>query len=198
MIRRESENIEIMTKDTFKLEYDTEIQMAYVKKVQDEVTKNHQELNSEIITGFMPEIIDPTTGIPHRLCQVRSFENYIGKLNPVSNMLWQQPLKNYANCNTWYSTQHYGHNTLEKFMRKLSEKLNLSEIYTNHCIHVTGVTNLNRSHFTVKQIMSISGHKFLDSLAIYQKEANDEKMMMGMSLTYSLLHPEEVAKLTNP
>ena len=46
--------------------------------------------------------------------------------------------------------------------------------------------------------MSISGHKSLESLAIYQKVASDEKMMMGMSLMYSLLCPEEVAKLVNP
>ena len=145
MIRRGSENIETMTKETFKLEYDTDIKMAYVRKVQDEVTKNHQELNSEIITGFMPQISYPATEYPHRLCPVRSFENYLEKLSPDSNMLWQQPIKNYQNKNIWYLNQHYGHNTLEKFMRRISEQLNLSKIYTNHCIQVTGVTNLNRS-----------------------------------------------------
>ena len=167
-----------------------------MRKVQDEGTKNHQEVNSEIITAFMPQIIDPTTGNPHKLCPVRSFENYIGKLSKDSNMLWQQPLKNINRRDTWYLSQHYGHNTLDKFMRRISEKINLSQVYTNHCIRVTGVTNLNRSHFTAKQIMSISGHKSLESLAIYQKVTSDEKMMMGMSLTYSLLRPEEITKFT--
>ena len=43
--------------------------------------------------------------------------------------------------------------------------------------------------------MSVTGHKSVESLAIYQKVNADEKLMMGLSLTYSLLHPEEVAKI---
>ena len=82
-------------------------------------------------------------------------------------------------------------------MKHLSEKLKLSQIYTNHCIRVTGATNLTRANFSPKQIMSVSGHKSLESLAIYQKVANDEKMMMGMALTYSLLCPHDIAKITN-
>ena len=46
--------------------------------------------------------------------------------------------------------------------------------------------------------MSISGHKSLESLVIYQKVANDEKMMMGMALTYSLLIPNDILKVMNP
>ena len=46
--------------------------------------------------------------------------------------------------------------------------------------------------------MSVSGHKSLESLAIYQKVANDEKMMMGMALTYSLLRANDVLKVINP
>ena len=45
--------------------------------------------------------------------------------------------------------------------------------------------------------MSISGHKSLESLAIYKKVASNKKMMIGMSLTYSLLKPEEIAKLNS-
>ena len=71
MMRRGCENIETMPKDTFKLEYDTDTQIAYVRKVQDEGTNIHQEIDSEIITGFMPQTINQTTGNPHKLCPVR-------------------------------------------------------------------------------------------------------------------------------
>ena len=74
-------------KDTFKLEYDLDVRMAYVREVQDEGTKNHQEVNNELITGFMPQIINPTTGYPHRLCPVCSFEIYIDKLHPDNDYL---------------------------------------------------------------------------------------------------------------
>ena len=84
-------------------------------------------------------------------------------------------------------------------MRRLSENIKLSQSYTNHCIRVTGVTHLTRKNFSAKQIMSVSGHKSLDSLAIYQKVASNEKLIMGMSLTYSLMRPEEVLRLnSNP
>lgn len=39
--RRGGENIETMTKGTFELKYDVNTKMAYVKKVRDEMTKNH-------------------------------------------------------------------------------------------------------------------------------------------------------------
>ena len=56
---------------------------------------------------------------------------------------------------------------------------------------------MSYKNFMPKQIMFISGHKSLVSLAIYQKEANNEKMLMLMSLTYSLMHPEEVMQMNS-
>lgn len=193
--RRGNEKMEDMTKDTFKLMFDNTTKIAYVKKVKDEETKNHKETNNNIITGFMPQIIDPSTGHPHRLCPVRSFENYVGHLNPKVERLWQQPLKRFITArdnNVWFKAVPLGHTPLERFMSKLSLKLDLSEYYTNHCIRVTGTSNLFRAHFTPKQIMSVTGHKSLQSLGIYQRVAENEKMMMGMSLMYNLLNPDEV------
>ena len=43
--------------------------------------------------------------------------------------------------------------------------------------------------------MSVTGHKSIQSLTIYQKVCEDDKLSMGISLTYSLLHPNEVSKL---
>ena len=66
MCRRGGENIADMTKSTFQLQYDTETQISYVRKVEDELTKNHQECDTEIITGFMPQIKNPD-GTAHKL-----------------------------------------------------------------------------------------------------------------------------------
>ena len=46
--------------------------------------------------------------------------------------------------------------------------------------------------------MAVTGHKSLQSLAIYQRVKSDEKMMMGMSLMYNLLKPEDVMVECNP
>ena len=39
--------------------------------------------------------------------------------------------------------------------------------------------------------MAVSGHKSLSSLAVYQRVCDDEKLMMGMKLTFNLLRPDE-------
>ena len=46
--------------------------------------------------------------------------------------------------------------------------------------------------------MSVTGHKSVHSLSIYQKVKEDEKLMMGMSLTFSLLNPTKVSCLSAP
>ena len=95
----------------------------------------------------------------------------------------------------WYANAVLGHNPIEKFMSKMSGICSLSDYYTNHCIRVTSATNLTRSNFTAKQVMSVTGHKSIQSLASYQKVREDDKMAMGISLTYSLMHPTEVQAL---
>ena len=82
-------------------------------------------------------------------------------------------------------------------MSDLSELIGLKQRYTNHSIRVTGITNLTRSHYTPRQVMSITGHKSIQSLSIYQRVKEDEKMMMGMSLIYSLFRPSDVNRVLN-
>ena len=186
-----------MTKETFQLCYDPETKFTYVKKVVDEIQKNHQECDNEIITGFMPQMLD-TTGIPHKMYPVRVFENYINNLHPDNKFLWQKLKKYFPKYGIpWYNNIKVGHNTHEKFMSKLSEDAKLSKRYTNHCVRVTGITSLTRDQFTPKQITSITGHKSVESLAVYQRVKSDEKLMMGMLLTFSLLYPEDVIMTKN-
>ena len=81
------------------------------------LTKNHQEKDNELITGFMPSIKN-ADGSVHALCPVRSFENYITHLNPQTNWLWQKPLKEFPVDITkpWYEKRKVGRNTHDSFM----------------------------------------------------------------------------------
>ena len=182
-----------MTKETFRLSYDAQTKIAYVLKVKDEMTKNLQEFDNPVVTGFMPQILNPD-GTVNKLCPVRSYENYLGHLNEKCPFLWQTP--NDAAFekgeNIWYKNKRIGENTLGQFMTELSKNVVMQKKYTNHCLRVTGTTNLTRCNFTSKQIMSVTGHKSLQSLSMYQRVKADEKMMMGMSLAYSLINPVEV------
>ena len=179
-----------MTKQTFRIAVYEGTNIEYVFRAQDEMTKNHKETDSSIITAFMPSIVT-ADGQPHKNCPLVSFKLYIEHLNEKSNSLWQTPnpaafLKGNP---VWFKNSRVGECTLATFMSSLSTLVGLSYKYTNHCVRVTGATNLTRANFSSNQIMSITGHKSVNSLAMYQRVNANEKMMMGMSLAFNLFRP---------
>ena len=157
------------------------------------MTKNHSEAHSPVITGYMPAITG-SDDLPHKLCPVRSFELYLEHLNEKTDFLWQTPNQKAFDRGEpeWYKQGRIGESTLGKFMSELSTKLNLSQKYNHYCIRVSGCTNLTRAIFSTNQIMAVSGHKSVNSLAMYQRVNGGEKMLMGFSLAYNLFHPAVV------
>ena len=185
--RRGSENMDKMRKTDFQLTFDQKSETWFVKKIRDELTKNHRD-REQIITGCMPENRDDP------LCPVASFKKYIEHLNPENPYLWQKALEGghlKSNKNVWYSKHHIGRNTLGKFMGEVSKHCKLSKVYHNHSIRATGITVLTRMNYTNSQIMAISGHKSVQSLSIYQKTAQKEKLEMGNVLFQSVRKPED-------
>ena len=75
----------------------------------------------------------------------------------------------------WYKAKVLEHNPIGKFLGHLSIECQLSQYYTNHCFRVIGITNFKRSHCSDMQIMAVSGHKSITSLALYQPVSNDKK-----------------------
>ena len=80
-----AENIYGMTKGTFKVVNDHDINIYYITKAVDKETKNHEESDSEIISGYMPEIPD------RKYCPLQSYLTYKISFDTISNDLWQQP-----------------------------------------------------------------------------------------------------------
>ena len=175
------ENIENMRKTDFELRFNTEQEEWYVIKIKDELTKNHKDIEN-IVSGVMPE------NKTDDMCPVKSFRTYIEHLNPDNPYMWQYALDRIdpTRPNIWYSKRHYGKNPLATFMSDLSDKCNLSQKYTNHSIRATGITVLTNAKFSNADIMAVSGHKSLQSLAIYQKTDNKKKIQMGKKLTESV------------
>ena len=58
----------------------------------------------------------------------------------------------------WYRLGHISKNPMARFMSNISKKCNLSRVYTNHCITVTGATILTRMKFSASEVMSVTGH----------------------------------------
>ena len=82
--RRVNENILKFQKDTSIIQLDPDTNLRYVTKQMDEMTKNHKENSTELVSGLMPEL----RGSP--MCPVSSFEKYLNHLNPKSPSLWQK------------------------------------------------------------------------------------------------------------
>ena len=182
--------MESMKKDTFKVEFNQKTETWRVIKAVDELSKNHKEIGPRI-SGVMPQ--NPTD----RMCPVRSFTKYYDHLNPQNDYLWQIPLRkiNPADPNVWYGLGHIGKNPLAKFMSQVSLNCNLSQIYTNHCIRVTGASILTRFNFAASEIMSVTGLKSIQSLAIYQKTQDKTKEEMGSVLCQAMnTHDENIQK----
>jgi integrase len=71
----------------------------------------------------------------------------------------------------WYCNVPIGAKMLGVFMSEISEKCKLSQIYINHSIRATGATLLSKHKygFGDAQIMSVTGHKSVQSLTTYQR-----------------------------
>ena len=184
--RRGMENLEGMKKDHFKLDFNQSTEKWRVVKAKDELTKNHKEIG-ELVTAVMPQMEnDP-------LCPVLSYNKYQAHLNPENPFLWQVALPN-VNVNqdaVWYGKAHIGKNPLSRFMTDVSKNCELSKIYTNHCIRVTGASILTRMQFSASEIMSVTGHKSVQSLAIYQKTDTKRKEEMGDVLGQAMQNCDE-------
>jgi hypothetical protein len=213
LCRRGNENVYEMTKTTFEVTTDPYTGLKYVYKAQDELDKNHGADSTDIVSGVMQEM----KGSPS--CPVSSFLKYIEALHPDCPYLWQRP-KSTAECrsadekgndlNCYYYNQCVSENTLGAFMNRMSHLCDLSCVYTNHCIRVTGTTFLHRQNFSAKQVMSVTGHKSVNTLALYERVNDNEKLLVGTAMNCYLTsspqdlqleyteNPEEMPKRQEP
>lgn len=72
-------------------------------------------------------------------------------------------------------------------MKNLFKKVRLSMIYTSHCLRATSITELDRSGFEARLIMSISGHQSESSIRSYSAHVDDKKKLdMAMSISKAI------------
>ena len=136
------------------------LQKGHSRLRYDEQTKNHQMDIGDTQTACMDEVPES------RFCPSRSYLKYKEHLSPLMNDFWQTPkTRNWNNSDVWYQNKKLGHNPLSTFMSKLLNDTDLSQIYTNHSIRVTGTTYLTCKDYTPKEIMSITRCKSLNSLS---------------------------------
>ena len=173
--KRGRENISTMTKSSLIIKTDPDTGLKFVVKA-DELEKNHRENDAEGSSGNMFE-----TGTAD--CPVAALTKYLSKLHPDFERLWCYPKDSFnTDDDTWYTMKQMGVNTLSKFLPRLSKLCGLSQSYTNHSIRSTMCTTLHQQGFQMKDVQTVSGHKSLQSLAVYQRTSTSQKHMMSRTL----------------
>ena len=108
-------------------------------------------------------------------CPVMHYERYIKSLHPQCDALFQRAKKRFTREGLGYDNAPLGIHTLSDMMVKMTELGKLSQHYTNHCIRKTCVTALADSGFEAKDIMTVTGHKNVQSLDPYLGKASDKR-----------------------
>lgn len=102
------------------------------------------------------------------MCPVKSFKEYIKKLHPECDDLWQRPRESYKLTDSvWYCCSPLGKNSLSQMMPRISTLAGLSCRYTNHCIRATSISTLDRAGFEARHIIWASGHTSEKSVKSY-------------------------------
>jgi integrase len=73
--------------------------------------------------------------------------------------------------------------TLGDKMKILSQKYNLSAVYTNHSLRATAITMLDNEGYEARHIMVISGHKSEKSIRSYSRTDDSNRRKIAKSLS---------------
>ena len=111
-------------------------------------------------------------------CPVSSLRFYLSKLSQEEEYFFQTPRKPqrepFCQMETWYKRK-MGKNTLNNMMKTISKLGNLTQEYTNHCIRATVCTVLAHNDVESSNIIKVTGHKDVKSLAPYISSTSNQK-----------------------
>ena len=164
--RRGRENLRDLRKTSFTFSTDAS-GAEYCEMEYNEKTKKHQSVEND---QTKPRIY----GNDEITCPIKSLKLYLSKLEPNCDTFLQKTItrKNFKpeTETVWYTAKCLGVNTIGNIMKGISKRLNLSKIYTNHCIRAACITLLAASGFEARQIMRVTGHKCESSLRAYDHD----------------------------
>jgi hypothetical protein len=174
--RRGLENLAELQKDHYEIKLING--RSCITQKTDELTKNHRENDVHRVSGAI--VIEQN----HDKCPVQVLKKYLSKLSKDSPYLWQLPVKIFIDNTTWYNRKS-GVRTIKKFMKTISQKCQLSTMYTNHCVRATTCTLLGEIYSDIN-VQSVSGHKSLSGLSQYKRINDSQKISMSQSLSDTL------------
>ena len=123
------------------------------------------------------------------MCLVKTYELYINRLNNENDFLWQTPkVKVTWDDAEWYTNESQSKNKIGGLLTFLTKEAHLSKPYTNHCVRATCITLLDRQGFEARYIMTVSGHKNVESIQSYSSKTSEaKKRQMSESLSSAMI-----------
>lgn len=117
---------------------------------------------------------------------IECIELYISLINrdcPSSNNLFPRPVNSKKSKNFYSNTQVRGEAFLGKFMKKLSETLKLTKIYTNHCVRCTTVSKAKDKGLSNSDVCLITGHKDARSIDNYDRPSDERIQLLNSAIS---------------
>ena len=74
-------------------------------------------------------------------------------------------------------------------MKIISVNAGTRQVYTNHCLRATSVTNLDEAGFEARDIMTVSGHHAETSIKSYARTSSGKKKRMSTAIASVLAPP---------
>ncbi|KAK7089520.1 uncharacterized protein [Littorina saxatilis] len=171
--RRGMENTRSLKASSFAIKTDDMgKEYAYLKHA--ECTNNHPGKMSD--TNYKTKKRMYANGTA--TCPLKSFRLLLEKRNKENDVLYQKPRtgrKFNPTQDVWYLKSVRGHNTLAVMMPRISQRLGLSERYTNHSVRATTVSVLADNGVEAREIMRITDHKNEGSLRSYNTDSTDSR-----------------------
>ena len=145
----------------------------YFTLTVDFASKNHQGgiQYTEVSNG---RVQDPQ--------QVAAIKLLLSKLNAKNDHLFQRANISFAKDNVWFHNIPLGKNVLGTMMVRISEKVGLSQNYTNHSVRATAISKLSANGVEDRHIMAITGHRNAASLTSYCKPTSSQRAEMAAIL----------------
>lgn len=132
-------------------------------------------------------------------CPVNAIKTYLSKIPESNNSLFPIPIKNWQRSKFWYCDKK----GLEKdskglFMKTISKEASLSQLYTNHCVRVTTISELKCQGYSNEDICLVTGHKNPASVSRYVRQRTDsQKRKVSESLQLGFCNKVAVAQNVN-
>ena len=117
---------------------------------------------------------------------IECIELYIAKISrdqPSTDNLFPRPINNKKSNQFYSSKQVRGESYLGQFMKKLSETLELTKIYTNHCVRCTTVSIAKDKGLSNSDVCLITGHKDARSIDNYDRPSDERIQMLNSAIS---------------